>query len=250
MVLNYFIRVKRRIIPCRTCESKGVRRMDMALMIFLGISVLFSFIRILGALLKRQRHLQAYVQKFEPVMAHPSAFGAVWVVMAGLYSIPCCVLGILYLRRFACRKSLNMALFHAGCLLQGTFAYISFWKLVSADAKFKVPPKIFVATTILNLLPVIAAHGYMFRCLKSGLGDDPISCQILNDEVDDEEEAILTDEDDEDGICFPEEEEPVEELEQCEADDDDICEEEDDACLFDDDDDDNSLRNRIVRFLS
>ena len=163
-LMYYFLMKKPRTVPCYRCFARSNAVIDTVIALLLAFSAVFSFIRILCVLNSNQKYIKRY-NSLEPYMKNKSNFGASWILICGFFSIPCCLLGILSLCQSLTKRSLNMALLHAGSILQGTFVYISFNWYVNADKKGKIPLKYYYVVSIFNLLLVVAAHAYMMRCL-------------------------------------------------------------------------------------
>ena len=217
LALNYFIRVKRRIIPCRSCERKKKSKLDSGLTAFLVISVISILFRLLAAIFESPSFLQTYAKNFEPMLLHPSNLGMAWTIVSALSSIPWCAFGILYIRRLACRKSLDWALLYAGSVLQGTFAYLTFWGLLNVQPQYKILQSFAPVTVLMNLLPVIAAHAYLLRCIKGAPASLEGDCAYLM-EISDSDSDMTDDEEEEENDCG--------------ADNDDVCYFDNEECDF------------------
>jgi len=167
--LYHFLQGNQRLIPCKLCVTSYRPLADTGIIILLFFSVAFCILRGLGALNIQQAFVKAYASSIEPIMLDPSHFGQVWIGISCAASIPCSLMGVSFLNQLLCTKNVNIALLHAGCIMQGTLVY-TVYAVISAIAepKYRLPLKNVIVVLALNIVFVTSAHLYMLRCVRGG----------------------------------------------------------------------------------
>ena len=211
-VLRYFIVQKPRFV-CGLREGRGSGYFEFVIAALLLYSALFSFLRVLGVFNSNLNFVKNYVGKFEPYITHPSKFGSIWILYAALYGIPCQLKSLYHIHHATYRAATNMALIYAGSIMQGTFVYLSYSAYPSSDQKGRIPKSAFGVVMVLNIMLIIGAHIFLFRCLRSTpYHSKKFKCVYVNDDYvddddDDENECVEEEEDededydDEDAVC-------------------------------------------------
>lgn len=163
-VLIKFLVLKPRRIETTSVNTRFVK-LDRGLIVCLSFYCVFGFIRGLAGLNGHQKMIIYYISRFEPYIAHPSRFGAIWVLYTAVYGIPFHLAAIKSLIRPTSEWLVNMSILYASSLLQGTFVYLSYSFYPSSEVKYRIPKKTLVPVMLLNICLVIVAHVLMFRCL-------------------------------------------------------------------------------------
>ena len=161
-VIFKFLMLKPRRIEGRSSVSKFALLDKIIIVCFIFLS-LFAAFRGLAALNGSQYYVKRYVILYEPYIAHPSRFAAIWILYTAVYGIPFQLASVHGLLRPGAEWLINMSILYAGSIAQGTFVYMSYSYFPSSELKFR--GKSFVVI-VLNMLLLISAHLLMYRCLK------------------------------------------------------------------------------------
>ena len=140
--------------------------LDKILIFFLIILSVFAAFRGIAALNGNQRFVNIYVTLYEPYIKHPTRFGAIWVLYTAVYGIPFQIAAIRGLLRPGAEWLINMSIFYAGSVLQGTFVFLSYSFFPNSEPRFRIPSSSLFFVISGNLLLVVVSHLLMYRCLK------------------------------------------------------------------------------------
>ena len=154
---------------------------DAILCMLLLVLSVFALMRGLGALGSRFPVIKWYVDNCEPYIKDPANFGSSWVLYTAIYGIPfqfCAIYGLI---KPGCQWMLNLCVFYAAGMLQGTFTYLSYSWYPSAEKQYIIPQNQFYFVVSINVLLVVTAHLLMHRCLtcSSFFLDSQKSSKIL-----------------------------------------------------------------------
>jgi len=146
-------------------ESK-LNLFEKVLSVLLVCSMCFNLIRGLGALGSRLPFIAYYVNNYEPYINEPAKFGSTWVLYTALYVIPFYVATLCNLSRPVLQWAVNLSIFFAAGLLQGTFVYLSYSWYPSSNPEFRISNDSMSVVLSANVFLVITAHLLMFHHLQ------------------------------------------------------------------------------------
>ena len=171
VVLHHFLVSKSPSSRKRHYFKKSFAMLDIALVVFNAICMLFQFLRFINVIDMLFFHprsksvFQSYVRFYEPYATHQSHFGLSWVLLSTVISIPCHLYAIHYLTSSDMSDGISLAMMHAGCTLYGTVVYLSYDFVATSQKPFRIPKQHYTVVMTLNFILVCSTHCYMLRCL-------------------------------------------------------------------------------------
>ena len=176
ILLRFLNKPLRNSLP-KLSSKNGTHKgfVDHLLLLSLLFSTLFCTVRALGALGSRMPIITYYVSKYEPGMTDPAQFASSWVLYTGVYLVPFYI-AVMYNFNHVSQWMVNLSVFFAAGVLQGTFVYLSYSWYPFSEPKFRISDDKFVVVVALNSLLVVTTFMLMYRSLnKSGYFTSPIA---------------------------------------------------------------------------
>ena len=139
---------------------------DAILVLFLLFAMCFNLMRGLGALGSKIPIVAYYIKNYEPYINEPAQFGSTWVLYTAVYVIPFYLSVLFNYTKPMSQWIVNLSVFFAASLLQGTFIYLSYTWYPSSDSNFQIPKDSLSFAVSINVFLIAIAHLVMYWCLE------------------------------------------------------------------------------------
>nr|CAB3266998.1 transmembrane 6 superfamily member 1-like [Phallusia mammillata] len=153
-------------LPVKIAEKHQSGFLDLILSVGLIAASCLAFVRVLGAMGSKFPVMKYYATHYEPHLLDETDFGKTWALYSAMYGIPFQLAAVYGLRCPGKEWMLNLSVYYAASMLQGSFVFTSYSWYPSSEEQYRIPDESRSTVLCINIALVFLANLLMFRCLS------------------------------------------------------------------------------------